>query len=282
MIDYVPISHRDNENGTKLFEILMPRFGLGVWQMDDNECKSSILHALHNGYRLIDTATAYGNENAVGEAIRSSKIPRDEIFVVTKLRRVHATGFDETISQCRESLQRLGLDYVDLYLVHAPPKNISVRGDVWEGMEACLKLGLARSIGVSNYGIDHLKDMKEYATILPSVNQIEVHPWLQRLDLRRANEEIGAITMGYSPLARGHRVTDPALVSIAQSIGCTPAQAAIKWVYDTGSITIPKSSNPERIIENKESLNIDISNFIEDFSLLEESYISGWNPTIEP
>ena len=282
MIDYVPISHRDNENDTKLFEILMPRFGLGVWQMDDDECKSSILHALDNGYRLIDTATAYGNENAVGEAIRSSKIPRDEIFVVTKLRRVHATGFDETISQCRESLQRLGLDYVDLYLVHAPPENISVRGDVWEAMEACLKLGLTRSIGVSNYGIDHLEDMKEYATILPSVNQIEVHPWLQRLELRQANENIGAITMGYSPLARGHRVTDPALASIAQSIGCTPAQAAIKWVYDTGSITIPKSSNPERIIENKESLNFDISNFVEDFSLLEESYISGWNPTVEP
>jgi diketogulonate reductase-like aldo/keto reductase len=250
--------------------------------MNDNECKSSILHALDNGYRLIDTATAYGNENAVGEAIRSSKIPRDEIFVVTKLRRVHATGFDETISQCRESLQRLGLDFVDLYLVHAPPENISVRGEVWRAMEACLKLGLTKSIGVSNYGIEHLEAMKEYATILPSVNQIEVHPWLPRLELRKANERIGAITMGYSPLARGHKVTDPNLASIAQSIGCTPAQAAIKWVYDNGCITIPKSSNPARIIENIDSLNIDISDVIEDFSSLEESYISGWNPTIEP
>ena len=282
MIDYVPISHRDNQNGTKIFEILMPRFGLGVWQMNDKECKSSILHALDNGYRLIDTATAYGNENAVGEAIRSSKIPRDEIFVVTKLRRVHATGFDETISQCRESLQRLGLDFVDLYLVHAPPENISVRGEVWRAMETCLKLGLTKSIGVSNYGIEHLESMKEYATILPSVNQIEVHPWLQRLELRKANEKIGAITMGYSPLARGHKVKDPNLASIAQSIGCTPAQAAIKWVYDNGCITIPKSSNPARIIENIDSLTIDISDVIEDFSSLDESYISGWNPTIEP
>ena len=282
MIDYVPISHRDNQNGTKIFEILMPRFGLGVWQMNDKECKSSILHALDNGYRLIDTATAYGNENAVGEAIRSSKIPRDEIFVVTKLRRVHATGFDETISQCRESLQRLGLDFVDLYLVHAPPENISVRGEVWRAMETCLKLGLTKSIGVSNYGIEHLEAMKEYATILPSVNQIEVHPWLQRLELRKANEKIGAITMGYSPLARGHKVKDPNLASIAKSIGCTPAQAAIKWVYDNGCITIPKSSNPARIIENIDSLTIDISDVIEDFSSLEESYISGWNPTIEP
>ena len=282
MTEYVPISHRDNDNGVKRFEILMPRFGLGVWQMDNEECKSSIIHALEHGYRLIDTATAYGNEKAVGEAIRESKIPREEIFIVTKLRRVHATGFDETISQCRESLQRLGLDYVDLYLVHAPPEDISVRGDVWSAMEECLRLGLTKSIGVSNYGIDHLEAMLEYATILPSVNQIEVHPWLQRNELRKVNEEFGVATMGYSPLARGHKVDDPLLASIAQSIGCTPAQAAIKWVYDTGCITIPKSSNPNRIIENKASLKVDITDFIDDFSSLEESYVSGWNPTIEP
>ena len=166
--------------------------------------------------------------------------------------------------------------------MHAPPEDISVRGDVWGAMEECLRLGLTRSIGVSNYGINHLESMREYATILPSVNQIEVHPWLQRTELRKANEGIGAVTMGYSPLARGHKVNDPSLVLIAQSIGCTPAQAAIKWVYDTGCITIPKSSNPNRIIENKESLNIDISDFTDSLSSLEESYISGWNPTIEP
>tara|TARA_B100000900_G_scaffold123763_1_gene104414 strand:- start:36819 stop:37667 length:849 start_codon:yes stop_codon:yes gene_type:complete len=282
MIEYVPISHRDNGNETKVSEILMPRFGLGVWQMNDEECVSSILHALKNGYRLIDTATSYGNENAVGQAIRESGIPRNEIFIVTKLRRVHATGYEETIFQCRESLRRLDLDYVDLYLVHAPPEDTSVRGEVWKAMEECLKSGLTRSIGVSNYGVSHLNDMLEYAKILPSVNQIEVHPWLQRKKLRKANEAIGAITMGYSPLARGHKVEDSLLSSIAQKIGCTPAQAAIKWVYDTGCITIPKSSNPEHIIENMESLNIDISDFSESFSLLDESYISGWNPTIEP
>ena len=282
MIDNVSISHKDNHSGSKLFEISMPRFGLGVWQMSDMECEASILHALNNGYRLIDTATAYGNETAVGEAIRKSEIPRDEIFVVTKLRRVHATGFDETIIQCKESLERLGLDYVDLYLVHAPPENISVRGEVWKAMEECLKLGLTRSIGVSNYGIKHLEDMKNYAEIMPSVNQIEVHPWLQRHELREANRKIGAITMGYSPLARGHKVRDPALSTIADSIGCTPAQAAIKWVYDLGCITIPKSSNPNRIIENKESLDFDISGYTADFASLDESYISGWNPTIEP
>jgi len=282
MIDYVPISHRDNENGTKLFEILMPRFGLGVWQMNNEACKSSIIYALNNGYRLIDTATAYGNENAVGEAIRYSGVPRDEIFVVTKLRRVHATGFEETIVRCRESLQRLGLDYVDLYLIHAPPEDISVRAEVWKAMEECLRLGLTRSIGVSNYGFNHLKAMLDYAKILPAVNQIEVHPWLPRSELRRATIEIGAIPMGYSPLARGHKVNDPNLEKIASLIGCTPAQAAIKWVYDTGSITIPKSSNHNRISENLSALEFDISNFSNQFSLLAESYVSGWDPTSEP
>ena len=282
MIEHVTIGHRDNENGSKLFEIVMPRFGLGVWQMDDETCKSSVLHALNQGYRLIDTATAYGNEEAVGEAIRESNIPREDIFVVTKLRRVHATGYDETLQRCRESLVSLDIDYIDLYLVHAPPENISAREDVWRAMEDCMKIGLTRSIGVSNYGKSHLQAMRDYATILPSVNQIEIHPWLQRPELREATINVGAVPMGYSPLARGQKVNDSEIGQIANSIGCTPAQAAIKWVYDTGAITIPKSSNHGRINENLESLNFDLSYFKNDFSSLEESYISGWDPTTEP
>ncbi|MGY8645692.1 MAG: aldo/keto reductase [Candidatus Poseidoniales archaeon] len=282
MVDHVMIGHSDTETGSKLFEIAMPRFGLGVWQMNDEECKSSIIHALNQGYRLIDTATAYGNEEAVGEAIRESKISREEIFVVTKLRRVHATSYDETLQRCRESLERLNLDYIDLYLVHAPPEDISVRADVWRAMEECMKIGLTRSIGVSNYGKTHLEAMRDYATILPAVNQIEIHPWLPRHELRKATIDIGAVPMGYSPLARGQKVNDSAILKIAESVGCTSAQAAIKWVYDTGSITIPKSSNPGRITENLESLNFDISDFNNDFSSLEESYVSGWDPTTEP
>lgn len=282
MIEHVTIGHRDNKNGSKLFEIVMPRFGLGVWQMDNETCKSSILYALNQGYRLIDTATAYGNEQAVGEAIRESNIPREEIFIVTKLRRVHATGYDETIQRCRESLVCLDLDYIDLYLVHAPPENISAREEVWRAMEDCMKIGLTRSIGVSNYGISHLQAMLNYATILPSVNQIEIHPWLQRTELREATIDVGAIPMGYSPLARGQKVNDHKISQIANSIGCTPAQAAIKWVYDTGAITIPKSSNHGRINENLKSLNFDLSDYRNDFSSLEESYVSGWDPTTEP
>ena len=145
-----------------------------------------------------------------------------------------------------------------------------------------MKIGLTRSIGVSNYGKSHLQAMRDYATILPSVNQIEIHPWLQRPELREATIDIGAIPIGYSPLARGQKVNDNEIVQIANSIGCTPAQAAIKWVYDTGAITIPKSSNHGRINENLESLNFDLSDFKNNFSSLEESYISGWDPTTEP
>ena len=282
MVDHVMIGHSDTETGSKLFEIAMPRFGLGVWQMNGEECKSSIIHALNQGYRLIDTATAYGNEEAVGEAIRESKIPREEIFVVTKLRRVHATSYDETLQRCRESLELLNLDYIDLYLVHAPPEDISVRADVWRAMEECIKIGLTRSIGVSNYGKLHLEAMKDYATILPAVNQIEIHPWLPRHELRKATIDIGAVPMGYSPLARGQKVNDSAILKIAESVGCTSAQAAIKWVYDTGSITIPKSSNHGRITENLNSLNIDVSDFSDDFLSLDETYVSGWDPTTEP
>lgn len=282
MIDQVTIGHRDTENGSKLFEITMPRFGLGVWQMNDEDCKSSIIYALKQGYRLIDTATAYGNEKAVGEAIRESDVPRDEIFVVTKLRRVHATGYDETLQRCHESLEQLNLDYVDLYLVHAPPEDISARADVWRAMEECMKIGLTRSIGVSNYGVSHLEAMRDYATILPAVNQIEIHPWLQRLELRKATIELGAMPMGYSPLARGQKIDDIGISKIAKSVGCTSAQAAIKWVYDTGAITIPKSSNHGRITENLNSLNIDVSDFSDDFLSLDETYVSGWDPTTEP
>ena len=275
--------NREVGSGREIASIEIPRIGLGVWMMNGpNECKNAVIDAISIGYRMIDTARSYGNEEEVGEAIRESGIDRSEITVVTKLRRMHAISYESTIEHCKISLEKLAMDQIDLYLVHAPPEDISVRGDVWGAMEECLRLGLTRSIGVSNYGINHLESMREYATILPSVNQIEVHPWLQRTELRKANEGIGAVTMGYSPLARGHKVNDPSLVLIAQSIGCTPAQAAIKWVYDTGCITIPKSSNPNRIIENKESLNIDISDFTDSLSSLEESYISGWNPTIEP
>ena len=249
---------------------------------EPGECKNSVLYALEQGYRMIDTAMAYGNEDEVGQAIRESGIPREEIFVVTKLRRPHSNSYEETIERCQQSLENLGLDYMDLYLVHAPPEDPDTRAPVWQGMEKCLANGWTRSIGVSNYGAHHLDAMRSYASLLPSVNQVEISPWLQRNALRAAIKEVGAVPMAYSPLARGHKVDDPGICDIAESLGCTPAQAAIKWCLDVGAITIPKSSNPLRISENLGSLEVDLSGKEAELAALEESYVSGWDPTSEP
>ena len=279
----VSIANTNMTTGERTHEVEVPTFGLGVYLMKEpGECKSSVLHALEKGYRLIDTAMAYGNEHEVGDAIRESGIPREDVFVVTKLRQPHANSHEETLERCQESLENLGLDYMDLYLVHAPPKDLSARAPVWHGMEECLSSGWTRSVGVSNYGAHHLDAMVSYATIMPSVNQIEISPWLQRPALRAAIAGIGAVPMAYSPLARGHKVDDPSLLRIADSRGCTPAQAAIKWCIDTGAITIPKSSNPDRIEENLGSLEVDLSGTEGDFASLEGSYVSGWDPTSEP
>ncbi len=278
----VTIGHR-TPDGNSSHAIEVPAFGLGVFQMTEaDECKNSVLFALLNGYRHIDTAMAYGNEAGVGEAIRASGVPRNEIFVTTKLRQPHATGEAEAEKRCRQSLDNLGLDHIDLYLVHAPAENVEHRESTWRGMENCLEQGLARAIGVSNHGAHHLDRMRAAARYLPAVNQIEVHPWLQRPALLAATRAIGATPMAYSPLARGHKVTDPSLVAIAERLGCTPSQVAIRWCIDAGCITIPKSSDEGRIIENIGSLDIDISSETEALAALEANYVSGWDPTSDP
>jgi len=279
----VTISNTSTSTGERMHQVEMPTFGLGVYLMGEpGECKNSVLYALEQGYRMIDTAMAYGNEDEVGQAIRESGIPREEIFVVTKLRRPHANSHQETIERCQQSLENLGLDYMDLYLVHAPPENPDARAPVWQGMEECLANGWTRSIGVSNYGAHHLDTMRSYASLMPSVNQVEISPWLQRNALRAAIKEVGAVPMAYSPLARGHKIADPRICEIAESVDCTPAQAAIKWCLDAGAITIPKSSNPVRISENLGSLEVDLSGKEDELAALEESYVSGWDPTSEP
>jgi diketogulonate reductase-like aldo/keto reductase len=249
---------------------------------EEGECKSSVLAALEAGYTHIDTARAYNNEHEVGEAIKESGVDRESLFITTKLRRGHATGYEEVLEHCKKSLELLDTDYIDLYLVHAPPENSDHRAPVWKGMEYCLEQGWVKAIGVSNYGATHLEAMKEYASYMPSVNQVEFNPWLQRPQLFQATEGIGAKVMAYSPLARGHKVDDPELATIAQRLGCTPAQVAIKFCYDSGCITIPKSSRPERIVENLASLEVDISSEMEAIKAMECNYVSGWDPTSEP
>jgi len=279
----VTIANTSTSSGDRVHEIEMPVFGLGVYLMNEpGECKSSVLFALEQGYRMIDTARAYDNEHEVGEAIRESGLPREDLFIVTKLRTPHATGYEETVRRCQESLENLGLQQMDLYLVHSPPQDLDARASVWRGMEECLSNGWTRSIGVSNYGAHHLDAMLSYASLMPSVNQIEVNPWLQRPALRAATEGVGAAVMAYSPLARAHKMSERGIIEISDSLGCTPAQAAIKWCLDSGAITIPKSSNPARISENLGALEVDLTGTEQAFAALEESYISGWDPTSGP
>ena len=279
----VTIANTSTSSGDRVHEIEMPVFGLGVYLMNEpGECKSSVLFALEQGYRMIDTARAYDNEHEVGEAIRESGLPREDLFIVTKLRTPHATGYEETVRRCQESLENLGLQQMDLYLVHSPPQDLDARASVWRGMEECLSNGWTRSIGVSNYGAHHLDAMLSYASLMPSVNQIEVNPWLQRPALRAATEGVGAAVMAYSPLARAHKMSERGIIEISDSLGCTPAQAAIKWCLDSGAITIPKSSNPARISENMGALEVDLTGTEQAFAALEESYISGWDPTSGP
>jgi diketogulonate reductase-like aldo/keto reductase len=276
------ISH-STPNGNEEFVHEVPQFGLGVFLMsEEGECKSSVLAALEAGYTHIDTARAYNNEHEVGEAIKESGVDRESLFITTKLRRGHATGYEEVLEHCKKSLELLDTDYIDLYLVHAPPENSEHRAPVWKGMEYCLEQGWVKAIGVSNYGATHLEEMKEYASYMPAVNQVEFNPWLQRPQLFQATEGVGAKVMAYSPLARGHKVDDPELATIAQRLGCTPAQVAIKFCYDSGCITIPKSSRPERIVENLASLEVDISSEMDAIKAMECNYVSGWDPTSEP
>ena len=248
---------------------------------EEGECKNSVLAALDAGYTHIDTARAYNNEHEVGEAIKQSGMDRESLFITTKLRRGHATGYEEVLEHCKTSLELLDTDYIDLYLVHAPPEDPEHRAPVWKGMEYCLEQGWVKAIGVSNYGPTHLEAMREYASYMPCVNQVEFNPWLQRPHLVKATEDAGAKIMAYSPLARGHKVDDPELVAIAEKLGCTPAQVAIKFCYDSGCITIPKSSRAERIIENLASLEVDISSEMDSIKALECDYVSGWDPTTE-
>ena len=275
------ISHQTVDGESYIHEI--PQFGLGVFLMsDEGECKSACLAALEAGYTHIDTARAYSNEHEVGEALKESGINRGDVFITTKLRRMHATGYEEVIEHCQKSLENLDTDYIDLYLVHAPPEDESHREPVWKGMEYCLEQGWVKAIGVSNFGSHHLDMMRAYAKYLPSVNQIEINPWLQRPALRAATEAVGAKVMAYSPLARGHKLDDPKLIEIAKRLECTPAQVAIKFCYDLGCITIPKSSHADRISENLASLDVDLSSEIAAIKSLECGYISGWDPTSEP
>jgi len=241
-------------------KVSMPQLGLGVWQAQEGgEVELAVKTALENGYRLIDTAAIYGNEVGVGMTIKGSGISREDLFVTTKLWNDHQ-GYDSTLQAFDDSLQRLGMDYIDLYLIHWPMPGLGKFVESWRAMERLYEDKRVRAIGVSNFKPEHLRELLKTATIVPSVNQIELHPKLQQRETRNFCEEQGIKIESYSPIMRGSELlNDPVLTRLADKHQKTPAQIVLRWHIQNDLIVIPKSVTPARIQEN-----IDIFDFALD------------------
>jgi diketogulonate reductase-like aldo/keto reductase len=236
----------------------IPVIGLGVGELSETETEQAVSAALEAGYRLIDTAAAYGNEEAVGRAIASSGVPREELFVTTKLA-THDQGFQASQDACKASLERLGMDYVDLYLIHWPAGERGAYVDSWGGLMKEKEAGRARSIGVANFHEEHLSNVIELSFFTPAINQIELHPLLNQAALRAVNAQYGVVTEAYGPLGVGKLLDNPTIGAIAQAHGKTPAQVLIRWSLQLGNIVIPRSSSPERIKSNLDVFDFELT-----------------------
>jgi methylglyoxal/glyoxal reductase len=234
----------------------MPLLGLGVYDMHNNEAVNAVKHAVKTGYRLIDTAAVYGNEEQVGIAVRECDIPRNEIFVTTKVNNTHQ-GYDSTLKAFDESMKKLDIGYIDLFLVHWPVK--VKRKETWKALERLYDEKQVKAIGVANYLLPFLKELETYANIVPAVNQVEFSPWLFLEELLNYCQGKGIVLQAYTPLVRGKKFHDPTLNAIAEKHSKSPAQVIIRWNLQLGVSPIPKSSNPIRIEEN-----FDVFDFILD------------------
>lgn len=228
----------------------MPQVGLGVFQVPSEQTRAAVTSALEAGYHSIDTAAVYGNEAEVGEAIARSGVRRDELFVTTKLWNSDQ-GYDETVRAFERSLAKLGMDYVDLYLIHWPMPEVDRYRDTWRAFEKLHADGRIRAIGVSNFKPHHLDRLAESSDVMPAVNQIELHPYLQQAESRRYHAEHGIVTEAWAPIGQGGGLLDdPAITKLAEKHGRTPAQIVLRWHVQLGNVVIPKSVTPSRIREN--------------------------------
>ncbi|NKX88847.1 aldo/keto reductase [Nocardia coubleae] len=228
---------------------VIPQLGFGVFQVPEEDVTTVVAEALKVGYRSIDTAAIYGNEEGVGRAIRASGIPRDEIYVTTKLWNSEQ-GYDSTLRAFDTSMQRLGLDYLDLYLIHWPVPKAGRFVDTFRAFQALKSQGRVKSIGVSNFRIPDLEQVIAETGEIPTVNQIELHPTLAQPELRTFHANNAIATEAWSPLGQGTLLDDPTIVSLAKELDRTPAQVIIRWHLQLGNIVIPKSVTPSRIAEN--------------------------------
>ncbi|KXZ54115.1 hypothetical protein GPECTOR_5g217 [Gonium pectorale] len=269
----------------------MPTIGLGVYRSaPGSETYDAVLSALRLGYRHIDTAQLYGNEADVGRAVRDSGVPREQVFVTSKLWR-DSYGTESGLAAVRASVERSGLGWLDLMLLHSPSADPGRREAAWRALEAAVQQvvcgavwcgvggNLVRSIGVSNFGEAHLEKLMRGATVQPAVNQVEVHPFLQRRELVAYCRQRGIVVEAYSPLSKGSKLADPRVTSVAERLGVTPAQVLLRWSLQHGLVPLPKSTHPQR-----QAANLDVRSFelsAGDMAVLdgcEEGLVTGWDP----
>ena len=259
----------------------IPVVGLGTWKSEPGEATyKAVLDSINAGYRHIDTARAYDNEADVGRAVQDADISRKDLFITTKLWNRHQ-GYDEAIEACEKSLARLGCDYIDLYLIHWPLKD--KRNESWRALIELQKKGLCRSIGVSNFTIDNLKELEDKFEVIPAANQVEFHPYHYQKDLLEYCNSKNIIIEAYSPLVHAKRMDEERLVAISEEIGKTPAQILIRWAMQRGMVVLPKSVNEGRIVENFAVFDFEISDsLMKRLDDLDERYVTCWDPHNPP
>ena len=239
--------------------IRTPQLGFGVWKVPNDDAANAVTQALEAGYRLIDTAMIYRNEEGVGEALAKTDIPREELFITTKVWNADQ-GYETTLKAFDDSLEKLGLEYVDLYLIHWPTPKYDTYVDTYRALEKIYNDGRAKAIGVCNFEIEHLKRIMDECEIVPAVNQVECHPYLQQKELKAFCKEHGIYLEAYSPLMNGNKVLgDEVIKELAEQYGKTPAQIILRWQLQTDVIVIPKTVTPSRMKENIDLFDFELS-----------------------
>ena len=259
----------------------IPVVGLGTWKSEPGDSTyNAVLDSINAGYRHIDTARAYDNESDVGRAVNDAEVPREDLFITTKLWNKDQ-GYETALEACEKSLARLDCNYMDLYLIHWPLKD--KRNDSWKAFIELQDQGLCKSIGVSNFTIDNLKELESKYGVLPAINQVEFHPYHYQKDLLDYCNSKNIIIEAYSPLVHAKRMDEVRLVTISEELNRTPAQVLIRWAMQRGMVVLPKSVNKDRIIENFSVFDFEISDSImKRLDDLDERYVTCWDPHNPP
>jgi 2,5-diketo-D-gluconate reductase A len=271
------VPHLDLSTGTG--HVAIPQLGFGVWQVPDDEVDAAIATALDVGYRSIDTARIYGNEDGVGRAVAATDVPRDDLFVTTKVWN-DDQGHDSTLAAFDTSMKRLGLEVLDLYLIHWPTPKKDRYVDTWKALLELRASGRVKAVGVCNFNVEHLQRLLDETGELPAVNQVELHPYLQQQALREFHEANGVRTEAYSPLASGGSVLgDGTIAEVAAKHDVTPAQAILRWHTQLGNVVIPKSVTPSRIAENFDLFGFELDDEdLSTFARLDRGERTGADP----